>query len=159
MAPFGSVNESTWEHLKLFYWPGVAMAAVQHAYLRHRVNNFWLAKGVSLLAIALGVSLSFYTYLGIVIPIEGKGSFLGTFATAVFGVGLGQCLSYRLLVGRPRGAWTRTAGIALIVALGAAFVVFTFAPPRIFLFENFAFYRYSGEYGILADYTPYLVFR
>ena len=47
VAPFGSVNESTWEHLKLFYWPGLAFAIVQHAYLRHRVNNFWAAKAVS----------------------------------------------------------------------------------------------------------------
>ena len=49
--------------------------------------------------------------------------------------------------------------IAILVLMGVAFVVFTWAPPRIFLFENFAFYRYSGEFGILKDYTPYLVFK
>ena len=30
-AVFGSVNESTWEHLKLFYWPALAFTIVQHA--------------------------------------------------------------------------------------------------------------------------------
>ena len=50
-------------------------------------------------------------------------------------------------------------GIGLIVGLGVLMVHFTFAPPHAFLFENFFGYRYSGEFGILRDYTPYLVFK
>jgi hypothetical protein len=159
VAPFGSVNESTWEHLKLFYWPGVAFAVVQHAYLRHQVNNFWLAKAASLWITTIGVALAFYCYLGIVLPINGKGDLAGTLVTAVIGIGLGQAASFALLTGHPRTPWTRIAGIGLIISLGAAMVLFTFATPRIFLFENFYGYVYTGEFGILEDYTPYLIFR
>ena len=74
-------------------------------------------------------------------------------------VTLGQVAAYRILVDEPYGERARRIAIAILVLMGVAFVVFTWAPPRIFLFENFAFYRYSGEFGILQDYTPYLVFK
>lgn len=158
-APFASVNESTWEHLKLFFWPGLVFAVVEHAYLRDRVNNFWAAKAASAVGIMAGVAISFYAYLGVVIPIDGKGTLAGTLVTAVIGCVLGQALSYRLLVMPSCGPRWRITGGATLAALALAFVAFTFVPPRNFLFENFAGYVYGGEYGILDDYTPYLIFR
>ncbi len=158
-APFGSVNESTWEHLKLFFWPGLAFAVVQHAYLRHRVNNFWIAKAASLALVTAGVIVAFYAYVGIVLPIYGKGNLLGTLVAAAIAIALAQFVSYRLLTGAPLSSRVRAIAIIAIVVMAAMFVVFTFAPPRIFLFENFFGYVYDGQFGILADYTPYLVFR
>jgi hypothetical protein len=158
-APFGSVNESTWEHLKLFYWPALMFAVVQHAFIRHEVNNFWTAKAASILITPFIVALSFYAYIGIVIPIDGKGTLFGTLVTAALGVGLGQWASYRLLTGPQRSSRWHWAGVIAIVAMGAAFVVFTFLTPRFFLFENFFGYKYDGQFGILADYTPFLVFK
>lgn len=158
-APFGSVNESTWEHLKLFYWPALAFAAVEHAFIRDRVNNFWAAKAHSIVLTPLVVVLAFYAYVGVVIPIDGKGTLFGTLVTAAIGVGLGQWASYRLLTGPQRSRRWHVAGVIAIVAMGLAFVVFTFLPPRFFLFENFFGYVYDGQFGILADYTPYLVFK
>ncbi len=158
-AIFGSVNESTWEHLKLFYWPGVAFAVIQHAYLRRRVSNFWLAKGMSLALITVLEIIAFYCYVGIVVPIDGKGTLAGSIITAMIAIGIAQYVSFRFLTGSPRAAWTRTLGIGLLVALGVMMIVFTFAPPHVFLFDNFFGYRYSGDFGILKDYTPYLVFK
>lgn len=158
-APFGSVNESTWEHLKLFFWAGAGFAVVEHAYLRHRVRNFWAAKGTAAIATMLGVVVSFYAYVGVIVPLGAKGTLLGTLVTAVIGIAIGQVLAYRLLVGPERGPRARLAGIAALVALGVAFIAFTFSPPRLFLFEDFLGYRYTGGFGILADYTNYLVFR
>lgn len=158
-APFGSVNESTWEHLKLFFWPGLAVAVVQHAYLRHEVNNFWAAKAASLALVTIGVIVSFYAYVGIVLPIYGKGILLGTLVTAAMGVALGQFASYRLLTRAPLSPRARAVAIGGIVLMAAMFVAFTFAPPRVFLFENFFGYVYDGQFGILEDYTPYLVFK
>lgn len=159
VAPFASVNESTWEHLKLFYWPAVVMAVIQHAYLRHGVRNFWAAKGVSVLLTAVYVVVLFYAYVGIVLPIEGKGTLAGTLVTAAIAIVCAQYASFRLLTTQDRGRRARILGIAILVAFGIAYAVFTFAPPRIFLFENFFGYRYDGGFGILPDYTPYLVFK
>ena len=158
-APFGSVNESTWEHLKLFYWPALLFAIVQHAYLRHEVNNFWAAKAHSIVLTPFVVAIAFYAYVGIVYPIDGKGTLAGTLVTAALGVALGQWASYRLLVGPQRSRRWHIAGVVAIIAMGVAFVLFTFFPPQVFLFENFWGYRYDGQFGILEDYTPFLVFK
>ncbi len=158
-APFGSVNESTWEHLKLFFWPALVLAVVQHAFLRAEVNNFWAAKASSILITPFTVALLFYAYVGIAIPIYGKGTLFGTLVTAALGVGLGQWASYRLLTGPQRSTRWHVAAVAGVLGMGVLFVVFTFLTPRIFLFENFFGYRYDGQFGILADYTPFLVFK
>lgn len=159
VAPFGSVNESTWEHLKLFIWPGLGFAVVQHAYVRDRVVNFWQAKALSLYITAAGVTLSFYAYLGVVYPIDGKGTLAGTIVTGIIGIVLGQAASTAVLTGRPLSDRSRAIAIASIIGLIGVVVLFTFAPPHVFLFENFFGYRYTGEYGILPDYEPYRVFR
>lgn len=39
-ALFGSVNGSTWEHLKLFFWPGLVFALVEHAFVKDYANNY-----------------------------------------------------------------------------------------------------------------------
>jgi hypothetical protein len=158
-AIIGSVNESTWEHMKLFVWPGVGYAITQHAFLRQRLNNFWLAHASALWLTTLGTIAAFYAYVGIVVPIYGKGTLAGTIVTAIIGIALGRWSAYRLLLAPERGPRSRLVGIALIVALLAMVVAFTYAPPHVFLFENFFGYKYNGAFGILPDYEPYRVFK
>jgi hypothetical protein len=158
-AIFGSVNESTWEHLKIFFWPGLAYAIVQHAWLRHEVNNFWVAKATSLVLMTVGIIVAFYFYLGIALPLYGRGALWADIGTGIVGIALGQFVSYRLLTAPPLRAFARPVAVGVIGIMTAAVILFTFAPPRFFLFENFYGYRYTGEFGILEDYEPYLVFR
>ena len=63
IAPFSSVNESTWEHMKLLFWPMFIFAVVQSFFFRDR-KDFWCVK---LRGILLGITLIpvlFYTYNG-----------------------------------------------------------------------------------------------
>ena len=46
----------------------------------------------------------------------------------------------------------------MLAVLIGMFSTFTYFPPKVFLFENFACYQYTGEYGILEDYEPYRIF-
>lgn len=156
---FGSVNESTFEHLKLFYWPAFAYALVQHAYMRKKANNYWWAKAAAIITAPLVLMLSFYFYLGISLPIYGRGFLWADIGTGVLGVLAGNVVAYRIMTAREMGKVFSRAGFAICIALGAMFITFTYYPPRAFVFENFARYKYSGEFGILKDYTPYLVFK
>lgn len=156
---FGSVNESTFEHLKLFYWPAFAYALVQHAYTRHQVNNFWWAKAAAIITAPLVLMLAFYFYLGISLPIYGRGFLWADIGTGVLGVLAGNIVAYRIMTSPEMGKAFSRAGFAICVALGVMFIAFTYYPPRVFIFENFARYKYSGEFSILKDYTPYLVFK
>ena len=36
VAPFSGVNESTWEHMKLLFWPMFLYAIVQYFFFRDR---------------------------------------------------------------------------------------------------------------------------
>lgn len=156
---FGSVNESTFEHLKLFYWPAFAYAIVQHAYTRDKVNNFWWAKAAAIITAPLVLMLAFYFYLGISLPIYGRGFLWADIGTGVLGVLAGNIVAYRIMTAAEMGKAFSRAGLAICIGLGAMFIAFTYYPPRIFIFENFARYKYSGEFSILKDYTPYLVFK
>jgi hypothetical protein len=159
MAVFGSVNESTWEHLKLFFWPGLVISLVQYAYIRDKANNYWLGKALAMLAVPVGVITSFYFYLGIALPIYGRGFLWADISTGAVGVLLGNVIAYYILTREPLRAGSKSVGWAIIGSMTLAMIVFTPAPPEMFLFNNFYGYEYSGEFGILEDYEPYLVFR
>ena len=63
IAPFSGVNESTWEHMKLLFWPTFIFAVFQSFFFRDR-EDFWCIKlrGI-LLGLAL-IPILFYTYNG-----------------------------------------------------------------------------------------------
>ena len=139
-APFSAVNESTWEHMKLFFWPTAIFAAVQWFFFQER-REFWCVK---LKGILLGLGLIpvlFYTYNGVIGPspdwVNISIFFLAAgivylYETKQFG-GTGQCR-------RPRLA------AAAIGVIAAAFILFTFVTPEIGIFED----PTTGAYGISA---------
>ena len=158
-ALFASVNESTFEHLKLFFWPALAVALVEHAYVKDKANNYWWGKMLALLATPIAVILSFYFYLGIALPLTGTGYLALDIGTGAFGVAVGNIVAYRVLTAPDRGLARRNVGLAVIAVMALIMAAVAFVPPGFFLFENFFGYEYTGEFGILEDYTPYLLFE
>lgn len=144
VAYFSAVNESTWEHLKMVFFPGLVFALIEYTYVRDVVNNYIIAKVVGLLIMPLVITIGWYIYA----PILGRSYFpadLFLFYLAVF---IGQVVSYRLLTRPPlEKKYTQTA-IVVFIVLFVAFSTFTFFPPRIFLFEHLDL-KDTGLYGIL----------
>ena len=65
VAPFSGVNESTWEHMKLLFWPMLFFTILQSRFFRDR-GDFWCVKlRGTLLGLAL-IPLIFYTYNGVI---------------------------------------------------------------------------------------------
>ncbi len=158
VAVFGSVNESTFEHLKLYFWPALVYALVQHAYMRNSVNNYWWGKGLAMLVTPLTIIFAFYFYLGIALPILGNGLLVFDIGTGVLGVLAGNIVSYRILTADPKPKRYNTAGLVIVGVLAVLMATAAWYPPEFFLYENFFGYEYTGEYGILDDYSDYLVF-
>jgi len=157
-ALFGSVNESTWEHLKLFFWPGLIYTLVQHAFVKDYANNYWWGKGLAVLATPIGVMVSFYLYLGIVLPLYGEGTLWGAIATGAAGVLLGNIVAYKILTAPQKKGRFSLYGKIIIVVTALVFLLLTYFPPRIFIWEDFLGYEFRGEFGILEDYSEHLVF-
>lgn len=158
VAIIASVNESTFEHLKLFFWPALLYALIEHAYMKDRCHNYWWGKGLAMLATPLGIIASFYFYVGIAVPLTGHGYLALDIGTGAFGVLVGNVVAYKVLTAPDKGRGRATAGAVIMAVLAFLMATSAWLTPRFFLYENFFGYEYSGDYGILEDYTPYLVF-
>ena len=139
VAPFSGVNESTWEHMKLLFWPMFIYAVVQSVFAKD-IASFWCIKlRGTLLGLAL-IPVIFYTYNGVI----GKSPdwinitifFISAAVTYVyetrqFNIDSVKCKS-------PKFAFAVFCIIALL------FVVLTFVTPRIGMFKD----PLTGTYGI-----------
>jgi hypothetical protein len=132
VALFCPVNESTWEHLKLLFYPILVVSIPEYFILRKQCGLFLCTKFLSaLLGMGLTVVL-FYTYVGV----YGKNVdavniilyFIAMAAAYIF-----SC--YRLADRSSRSAFPGLclAGSCLMVIL---FAVFSVYPPTIGLFQS-----------------------
>ena len=148
VAFFSAVNESTWEHLKMVFWPGVVFALLEYTYVRGQVNNFLTAKTAGLLIMPLVITLGWYVYT----PFTGRSIYKYDLMLFYLAVLIGQVISYTILTGSPLSMRVRWIAVGTLVILLIAFSTFTFYPPHIFLFEHFDL-KDTNQFGILNDYT------
>lgn len=138
-APFSGVNESTWEHMKLLYFPLLIFALVQSRYFKE-YENYWCIKLVGILMGLALIPVLFYTYNGAFGKSPDWLNITFFFISAAVSFTIETRLFYKnnLRCKRPRLAFL------LICLIGVFFVVFTFAPPQIPLFKD----PLTDTYGI-----------
>lgn len=144
VAYFSAVNESTWEHLKMVFFPGVIFTLIEYTYVRDKVNNYLIAKTASLFIMPMVIVIGWYIYA----PIVGRSVFKVDLALFYLAVFIGQFVSYRLLSSPPLTKKLNNFAIGVFLVLFVAFSTFTFFPPNIFLFEHLDLNN-TGMYGIL----------
>ena len=140
-AVISAVNESTWEHMKLLFFPTFLYTLVQLCVQGRRYPNLLAVRAVSTLA-GLGViPVLYYTYTG-VLGRQINWLNIGIFFVAALVL---FWLDFRLLEqgGLPR-RWQQVAGLLILLALAMLFVYFTFAPPTVALWRD----PVTGSYGI-----------
>lgn len=129
-AVLAPVNESVWEHLKLLYFPPLAVGIVMSLRLRLAQRRFWSAMAAVLLAMPAVLLGGFYALTA------GFGVEPGlVFDISLYYISL--ALGWWLLRHLSRsGAAERLCGPLLIGvgALGTAMVVFTVAAPNLPIF-------------------------
>ena len=64
-ALFSPVNESTWEHLKLLFFPMVFYSAAEALIFQNRIQDLFWANMAGTFAGLLAIPVLFYTYSGI----------------------------------------------------------------------------------------------
>ncbi len=139
-ALFSGVNESTWEHMKLLFFPMLLVAIVQYGFIGKDYENFWCIKLRGTLLGLLLIPVIFYTL---------RGSFGNTpdwINIAIFFVAAGIAFIDETRQFRKGSKPCKFAkGAILVFALIAvAFWIFTFRTPALPLFQD----PISGSYGI-----------
>ena len=139
IAPFSGVNESTWEHMKLLFWPMLIFAAVQSFFFKDR-ENFWCIKLCGILLGIILIPVIFYTYNGVI------GRSPDWINIAIFFVCAAISYAYEGYLGKKEKLRCRSSkkALTLLLMIALLFVIFTFKTPELGIFRD----PLSGTYGI-----------
>ena len=139
VAPFSGVNESTWEHMKLLFWPMLAFAAVQSLFFRER-EDFWCVKLHGILLGQTLIPILFYTYNGVI----GKSPDWINIAIFYISAALVYIYETRLFNLKKSRCGLHHLAFLTLCVIAASFAVFTFKTPEINIFRD----PLTESYGI-----------
>ena len=139
LAPISAVNESTWEHMKILFFPMLIFAVVQYFFFRKQVKGFWWIKLIGIIVGVVSVPILFYTCNGAF----GKTPDWLNITFFFLAAGLAYFVEYLLFY---KDFSVRYSWIAVLILafLAGLFVLFTFYPPKLPLFQDPIF----GTYGL-----------
>ena len=130
VAVFAATNESTWEHLKLAFWPALALAPIQ----RRFYGSFpgWLpATAIRCVLPSFVIVALFYGYTAL-LGGHRLAADLTIFALAIFA---GEFFGHAVLTHEFSSKSRKGAFVCLILAT-TLFSTLTFTPPNCFLFQE-----------------------
>ncbi|MBQ2735676.1 MAG: hypothetical protein IJF33_07560 [Clostridia bacterium] len=139
IAPFSGVNESTWEHMKLLFWPMFIYAVIQSFFFRDR-ENFWCVKLRGIILGLLLIPVIFYTYNGVI----GKSPDWLNIAIFFISAAFAYLWETRLFNSEKLRCRSPKRAIAVLCVIALLFVVFTFRTPQIGIFQD----PLTGSFGI-----------
>lgn len=133
VGTFSAINESTWEHLKLLFFPMLIFAIFEGINISNETNNYIEAKTAGIIFGILFITVFFFTYTGIIgtnFAVLDIGSFFA-------GVILSEIIAYKIMQMKSFSTnKTKRISIILIIILTLCFIIFTFNPPDINYFRD-----------------------
>ena len=139
IAPFSGINESTWEHMKLLFWPTFIFAVVQSFFFKDR-KDFWCIKLRGILLGLILIPIIFYTFNGVI----GKSPDWINIAIFFISSATAYLCEVRLFNKNELHCKAPKAAIAALSVIALFFVIFTFRTPEIGIFMD----PLTGSYGI-----------
>ena len=131
VAPFSAVNESTWEHMKLLFFPMFLFALVQRFFMPNVPDNFWYVKLAGILLGLILIPTTYYTYTGI------SGTSLDWINIGIFFITVAITYLFETRLFRHNTFACKGPLFALLILclIALTFIILTFVPPKIPLFE------------------------
>lgn len=130
---FSAVNESTWEHLKLLFFPFIIWAFIELFLFGKDVENFFYGKAKGVIAGMLFIILGFYAYTTLL----GKNIFWIDISLFIISVLIAFFIDWRT---RKKEHCPfkncNTLSLIIICLITILFFIFTYYPPDIFLFQS-----------------------
>lgn len=128
-----AVNESVWEHMKLVFVPLFFLTLGEVFFLGRQWPNFLVSRAVSTVVGTALVPVLYYTYTGIV----GTHTLWADILVFILAVLTAFALEGLLLRrGRMEAGWSQAVGLLVLWALAFLFVLWTYRPPQLPLFQD-----------------------
>lgn len=140
-AVLSPVNESPWEHTKLFFMPALIYFIIGQLTVGKAYPNFMLAHSVVLPLMPLLMLFIYGLFRAF-----GIKSLAADLVNTLIVIAFGMALSYKLtLAVKPMtGLKYRAASLVILLGLFIVFTVFTYFPPHISIFQD----SNTLQYGI-----------
>lgn len=140
---FFPVNESTWEHLKLLFFPALLWTIIGYFLIGKDIADYIGASALGILYGILSIIVLFYTYTGVL------GYSIDLINIIIYFVSVIVCYCFickALTQSKEQntvpGNW---GGVLFFIIFFVLFLVFTYLPPKIGLFLD----PITGTYGIM----------
>lgn len=138
IAPFSGVNESTWEHMKLLFWPLLIYAIIQSFFFGEREDFLCIKLRGILLGLGL-IPLIFYLYNGVI------GKSPDWINIAIFFISAAAVYIYESKEFKKAPVpCNKKRAIFILFIIASMFVLFTFLTPEIAIFKD----PLTNTYGI-----------
>lgn len=139
ITPFASVNESTWEHMKLLFWPMFIFAVIQSCFFPDW-EKFWCVKLRGILLGLIMIPVLFYTYNGAIAKSPDRLNIL------FFVLSAASAYIYEKRLFHADALCFKSPMLALTVLgiIALCFALFTFDTPKLNIFKD----PLTGAYGL-----------
>lgn len=130
---FFPVNESTWEHLKLLFFPTALFSVIEYSFVKNEIKNYVPAVTISKIIGMLFIVTAFYTYSGVL------GFNVDFVNIAIYYLSVIVSLFVKSkIISKEKFSGTNCALISLIICfvISLLFILFTYSPPNIALFAE-----------------------
>jgi hypothetical protein len=135
---FSAVNESTWEHLKLVFYPSILTTLIGYLIFKNQYSNYLIVKTKGILLSMAFIVIFFYTYTGI-IGTNYAIIDIGSFFVSIL---LKEIYEYKNINDYDKG--NNFISFIILVILLLCFIIFTVYPPHLNLFKD----PINNTYGI-----------
>jgi len=140
VTPFSAVNESTWEHMKLIFFPMFIFAITESRYFKEK-KSFWCIKAIGILSGLVLIPVLFYTYNGAF----GNSPDFVNIGIFFISAAISFILETMLFENSSFSCTSPELAFIILCAVGVLFVIFTFYTPTLPLFRD----TLTGTYGVL----------
>ena len=132
IAPFSGINESTWEHMKLLFFPMFLFSLFEYRFFKEEYENFRAVKLIGILIGLILIPVFYYTYTGI------SGVTVDFINIAIFYIAgaIAYFIETKLMKKGVGRKFPQKIVFPILTGIAILFVVFTFFTPEIPLFKD-----------------------
>ena len=146
IASIVSVNESTWEHLKLLVFPFLLFMLIVWTSLRGCINNFIPGITLGIYSGSVFIVFAFYTYIGALTREHDLSIDIMIF---ILGIIIAFIVAYLVFVAPPVSDTLNLISLAALLFYVFLLILFTYSPIEIPLLQD----PITGGYGIVPPGT------